>query len=64
MRDLPLEAPAPGAVAARARYVGGAASLIDEDEACRVELGLRLSPVFAGLGHVGAVLLAHQHDFF
>jgi len=49
---------------AQARHAGGEAGLIDEDQALRIEVGLRGKPRLARLGHVGAILLGCMRRLF
>ena len=47
-----------------ARHVGGGPSLVDKDEALRVEVELAFEPVFAPLHDVRAILLAGVRGLF
>ena len=49
---------------AQPRHIGGGAGFIDEDQPCRIEIGLRGDPGGACLGNVRPLLLAGVHDFF
>ena len=64
MRNARFAPLAPGRPAAKASHVRGAAGLIDEDELCRIEIGLVREPSFARGGYVRALLLAGQNVFF
>jgi hypothetical protein len=47
-----------------ARHVGGGPSLVDKDEALRVEIELSLEPVLAPLHDVRSILLAGVRGLF
>lgn len=59
--DQPL---APWRSPAQTRHVGLHPALIEEDQARRVEAGLRLAPFQPGLGNVGAILLFSMGSLF
>ncbi len=49
---------------AQTRHLGAGASLVDEDQALRVEIGLVLEPRLAPLRDVGAVLFGCVRGLF
>lgn len=57
MRDARAQALTASTATAQARHAGGETRLIDEDQALRIEVGLRGKPRLTGCGHVGAILL-------
>jgi hypothetical protein len=48
----------------QARHLGAGAGLVDEDESCRIELGLRLEPGQPTRLHVRALLLGGMRRLF
>ena len=64
VRNLGFEPFAPRRPTPKRRHIGLGPSLVDEDQALRVDPGLIFFPLLAPAGDVRAILLAGQYGFF